>query len=252
MKISLITVTFNCANTLNDTLNSVRKQNCRNLEYIIIDGASTDGSVDIIKNNNDIISYWSSSADEGLYDAMNKGIRQATGDYIGFLHSDDMFFSDNTLNKIFNALESYTPDVLYGDLQYVNASDTSKVVRLWKSNAFHPGLLKMGWMPPHPTLYIKREVMVKTGFFNTSYKIAADYDYILRLFSKHAKNFYYHPHVIIKMRLGGESNKSIKNIIKKSKEDLRALKTNKAGGLLTLILKNLRKLPQFLNHRKSY
>ena len=248
MKLSLITVTYNCAGTLEDTIKSVKEQNCEDLEYIIIDGASTDGSVDIIKKHKDVVSFWSSTEDEGIYDAMNKGIKQATGDYIGFLHSDDMFYSDNTLNEISTALEVHSPDVLYGDLQYVNAIQTDKIIRLWKSQNYYPGLLKKGWMPPHPTLYIKKEVMKKTGFFNTSYKIAADYDYILRLFSKNVESFYYHPSVIIKMRIGGASNKSLKNIIRKSEEDLRALRTNNVGGLLTLIRKNLSKIPQFFGH----
>jgi glycosyltransferase len=250
MKISLITVTYNCDKTLNDTFDSVRGQNCKELEYIVIDGGSTDNTVDIIRKNDDIIDFWSSAPDEGIYDAMNKGLRQATGEYIGFLHSDDMFFSGSTLKNIVSALaDSEKPEVFYGDLEYVHALSTEKVIRKWRSRKFKPELLKQGWMPPHPTLYIRKDVVEETGFFDTSYRIAADYDYILRLFTREGLNSCYLPEVIVKMRLGGASNKSLSNIIRKSKEDIRALRKNRGGGLMTLIRKNLSKIPQFF-HRK--
>ena len=245
MKISLITVTYNCAETLSDTFDSVRSQNCEQLEYIVIDGGSSDRTVDIIKQNEDIISFWESEADEGIYDAMNKGLRRATGDVIGFLHSDDMFFSGNTLKSIIEVAEDKSPDVIYGDLEYVNAKSTDKVIRRWNSSDFKDSLLKQGWMPPHPTLYIRKQIVEETGFFDTSFRIAADYDYILRLFTRKGLKTHYMPKVIVKMRLGGESNKSVSNIIRKSKEDIRALRKNKVGGLFTLIGKNLSKIPQF-------
>ncbi len=245
MKISLITVSYNCDSTLEDTFRSVREQNCNDLEYIVIDGGSTDRTVDIIKENEDIITFWSSTPDEGIYDAMNKGLKRATGDYVGFLHSDDMFYSGSTLKNILNAVSENRPDVFYGDLEYVNAVSADKVIRRWKSRIFHPELLKQGWMPPHPTLYIRKDVIEETGFFDTSYKIAADYDYILRLFSKKGLSTHYLSEVIVKMRVGGASNKSIPNIIKKSKEDIRALRKNRIGGIRTLVRKNLSKIPQF-------
>ena len=245
MKISLITVAYNCDQTIGDTFNSVRSQDCDDLEYIVIDGGSTDRTVDIIKENEDIITYWSSSPDEGIYDAMNKGLKHVTGDYVGFLHSDDMFYSASTLKNILNAVSENRPDVFYGDLEYVNAVSADKVIRRWKSSNFYPKLLKQGWMPPHPTLYVRKDVIEETGFFDTSYKIAADYDYILRLFSRKGLATYYLSEVIVKMRLGGASNKSIPNIIKKSKEDIRALRKNRVGGFRTLIRKNLSKIPQF-------
>ncbi len=248
MKISLITVTYNCEDTLEDTLKSVKEQKCAELEYIVIDGGSTDKTVDIIKKYDDIISFWSSSPDEGIYDAMNRGLKKATGDYVGFLHADDMFFSVNTLKEIMSALREQSADVLYGDLVYVNSVHTDKVIRKWRSCEFYPELLGKGWMPPHPTMYIKHDIILKTGYFNTSYKIAADYDYILRLFSQNSVNFLYLPLVIVKMRMGGASNKSISNIILKSKEDIRALRSNRVGGIITLIRKNISKLPQFFRH----
>ena len=248
MKISLITVTYNCDRTLEDTFRSVREQNSKELEYIVIDGGSTDRTVDIIKENDDIISFWSSAPDKGIYDAMNKGLKQATGDYVGFLHSDDMFFSADTLKNIMQAIKAGHPDVFYGDLEYVHAESTGKVIRKWRSRSFTPELLRRGWMPPHPTLYVRKEIIDKTGFFDTSYRIAADYDYILRLFTQKDLKTFYLPEVIVKMRLGGASNKSISNIIRKSREDIRALRRNRVGGVLTLISKNLSKVPQFFRH----
>ena len=248
MKISLITVTYNCYQTLKDTIDSVRAQEYDELEYIVIDGGSTDGTVDLIKSNEDLISFWLSERDSGIYDAMNKGLEKASGDYVGFLHSDDMFYSNETLTNINIALNRCEkPDVFYGDLEYVNAVATGKVIRKWKSKMFEKVLLKQGWMPPHPTLYIRKEVIDETGFFDTSFKIAADYDYILRLFTRAGLTTCYLPEVIVKMRVGGASNKSLKNIIRKSKEDIKALKKNKVGGLMTLISKNLSKIPQFFH-----
>ena len=245
MKLSLITVTYNCENTLEDTFRSVKEQKCEELEYIVIDGGSTDRTVEIIEKYDDIITFWSSSPDEGIYDAMNRGLKKATGDYIGFLHADDIFFSSDTLLNLMSEFREHKPDVLYGDLVYVNSTDTDKVIRRWESCEFTPGLLGKGWMPPHPTLYIKRDVIQDTGFFDTSYRIASDYDYILRLFTQQSLKFLYLPVVIVKMRMGGASNKSVSNIILKSKEDIRALKKNGVGGLITLIRKNVSKIPQF-------
>jgi len=248
MKISLITVTYNCARTLSDTFDSVRSQKCEEFEYIVIDGGSTDGTLDIIRQNNDIITFWSSAPDKGIYDAMNKGLEKATGEYVGFLHSDDMFFSEGTIKSIMQSVEKDKPDVLYGDLEYVNSVSVDKVVRKWRSCDFEHKLLKKGWMPPHPTLYIRKDVIEEVGLFDTSFRIAADYDYILRLFSREDLKFAYLPEVIVKMRLGGASNKSISNIIRKSKEDIRALKKNRAGGVFSLLRKNISKIPQFFRH----
>ena len=245
MKLSLITVTYNCENTLEDTFKSVKEQKCSNLEYIVIDGGSNDRTVEIIEKYRDIITFWSSSPDEGIYDAMNKGLKKTSGDYVGFLHADDTFFSSVTLSEVMSELREHKPDVLYGDLEYVNSTDISRVIRRWKSCAFSSALLSKGWMPPHPTLYVKRSVIRHTGLFDTTYRIAADYDYILRLFTQKGLKFLYLPVVIVKMRIGGASNKSISNIILKSKEDIRALRKNGVGGIYTLIRKNISKIPQF-------
>jgi glycosyltransferase len=246
MVISVITVCYNCVSTLEDTLLSVRKQGFKDIEYIVIDGGSTDGTVELLKRYDSTIHYWESSPDKGIYDAMNKGLKQASGDYVGFLHADDVFASDHVVSWLVESIVDKKPDVLYGDLIYTQANDLNKSVRRWKSCNFKPGLLKRGWMPPHPTVYIKRDVLAAIGFFDLTYKIAADYDYMLRLFSYPNLATVYVPQVLIKMRMGGASNKSVKNLIRKSREDYRALRRNKVGGWFTLLGKNLSKLPQFL------
>ena len=187
-----------------------------------------------------------SEKDSGLYDAINKGILNATGDVIGLLHSDDILYSSEIISDLIAKIYDENLDGVYGDLQYVDKKNTNKIIRLWKSCEFNPNLLGKGWMPAHPTLILKKEVYSKHGVFNKSFKIAADYDFMLRILKDKTLNFGYLPRVIIKMRVGGASNRSIKNIIKKSKEDYRAIRSNNIGGVITLILKNTSKIKQFL------
>jgi glycosyltransferase involved in cell wall biosynthesis len=187
-----------------------------------------------------------SEKDKGIYDGLNKGVRLATGDVVAFLHSDDIYASDTILEdvvKVFEADENI--DGVYGDLVYTPKNDASKVLRYWKSRDFDTSLLAKGWMPAHPTLFLKREVYEKYGEFDLSFKIAGDYEFLLRVLSAGIKVKYL-PEVIYKMRVGGESNKSLKNIILKSQEDLRALKKNGVGGFGSLILKNFSKIGQFV------
>jgi glycosyltransferase involved in cell wall biosynthesis len=245
MKISIITSTYNSKNTLQDTFASVRCQKDVTLEYIIIDGASTDGTLDLIQKNK-LVTTYISEPDKGIYEALNKGIQLATGDVIGFVHSDDVLASDTILSQIAKAFENKDIDGVYGDLQYVAHSNTNQVIRHWKSEPFHPKLLKQGWMPAHPTLFLKRAVYKKYGNFDLSYKIAADYDFILRILKEETLKFSYIPKVITKMRVGGMSNRSVKNILQKSKEDYRAVTSNKVGGLLSVLRKNTSKIKQFI------
>lgn len=247
MKISIITATYNSEANINSALRSITSQTHLNLELIIIDGASKDNTVTKIKQtftgNLKIIS----EKDNGIYDALNKGIRAATGDIIGFVHSDDFLASIDILAKIANIFQDQKVDGVYGDLHYVHKEDTSKVIRYWKSEAFTPELLKKGWMPAHPTLFLKKEVYEKHGLFNLDYNIAADYELILRIFSNPSLKFSYLPEVITKMRVGGASNRSLKNIKLKSQEDLRALRANGIKNpLKVLAYKNFSKLGQFL------
>ncbi|MGQ8337734.1 glycosyltransferase family 2 protein [Sunxiuqinia sp. A32] len=244
MKITLITATYNSYPNILDTLDSIQQQTYNDIEWIIIDGGSTDETQTVLKNN-PLVSHSISESDEGIYDALNKGIKMSTGDVIGFVHSDDVFASPSTLEDLVKAFQKTQADGVFGDLQYVDKNDTNKVIRYWKSKLFKHQNLRYGWMPAHPTLFLKKEVYQKHGEFDLSFKIAADYDFMLRILQDTKLGFQYLPHVITKMRVGGASNKSLANIILKSKEDLRAIRNNNIGGVYTLLFKNIRKVSQF-------
>ncbi len=246
MKISIITIAYNSGLSIADAINSVLSQTYTDIEYIIVDGKSKDNTVEVVKSFGDRISKFVSEPDKGIYDALNKGVRMATGDVIGFMHSDDLFASDTILEKVAEIFKNHDTDSLYGDLQYVYKNDTNKVLRYWKSGKFTIGRLRRGWMPPHPTFYVKKKIYDQHGVFNTDFRIAADYDTMLRFLGKYRITTHYLPEVMVKMRVGGASNRSLKNIIKKSKEDMKAIRDNEFGSVLTLVLKNLRKLTQFI------
>lgn len=245
MKISIITITYNSASSLQRALDSVQSQTYKDIEHVIIDGASTDGTRKLIeayaKQYKNV--KWVSEKDNGIYDAINKGIRLATGDVIGFLHSDDMFYSVDSIGQIVAAFEQNQADVVYGDLQYMRGN---KVVRRWKSNAFNPRALKYGWMPPHPTVYVRREVYQQVGEYDSWFRISADYDMILRIFTA-GYNTHYIPEVLVCMETGGASNKNTKARLSKTMEDYIVLKKNHVGaGYLTVACKQLRKVKQFI------
>jgi glycosyltransferase involved in cell wall biosynthesis len=246
MKISITTSVWNNKETIKDAIDSVLNQTYKDIEYIIIDGASNDGTVDIVKSYGDKIDKFVSEKDKGIYDGLNKGVKLATGDVVAFLHSDDLYASNTIVEdiaKVFEADKSL--DGVYGDLIYTPKNDTNKILRYWESKEFDISLLKKGWMPAHPTLFLKREVYEKYGGFDLAFRIAADYDFMLRVLSAGIKVKYLSK-VLYKMRVGGESNKSIKNIILKSQEDLRALRKNGVGGLGSLLIKNFSKIGQFV------
>ncbi len=246
MKISIITTTYNNEQTIAQCIESVVNQTYDNIEYIIIDGKSTDNSLTIAKNYSDKISRIISEKDEGMYYALNKGIKIASGDIIGFLHADDFYENNKVIENIVLQFKEFNTDSVYGDLQYVKKNNANSVIRNWKAGKFSFKKLKTGWMPPHPSFFVKKEIYNKYGLFNTDLKIAADYDLMIRFLGKHKISTHYLPKVIVKMRWGGKSNKNIKNIIAKSKEDYKAIKTNKIGGLRTLFLKNFNKIKQFI------
>ena len=246
MKVSIITATYNSIETIHNCLKSILNQNYKNIELIVIDGASKDGTLELIKGNPSI-STFISEPDNGIYDALNKGIDLATGDIIGFVHSDDLLADATIISSIVNQFKNIEVAGVYGDLTYVNKNNTSKVIRSWKSCDFRPSLLKNGWMPAHPTLFLKKEVYEKHGSFNLTYKIAADYDFMLRILKDSSLKFSYLPIVFTKMRIGGASNRSLKNILQKTREDYRAVKSNKVGGVKTIFIKNTSKLKQFIN-----
>lgn len=245
MKVSIITITYNSAATLPRTLESVLHQTYPDIEHILVDGASSDGTRELIETyaaqhqNARCIS----EPDEGIYHAINKGIRMATGDIIGLLHSDDVLYSPDSIGQIVAAIERQKAEVVYGDLQYCAGE---KVVRQWRSNPFRTSLLKYGWMPPHPTVYVRREVYEKVGLYDEWFRISADYDMLLRIFTSGFKT-YYLPQVLVRMEIGGMSNRNSRTRLSKTQEDYIALKKNHVGaGYLTVLCKQVRKIRQFI------
>ena len=225
MKISIVTACYNSASTIRDTLRTIQMQTHQNIEHIVIDGGSTDGTLDILEENRQHIAYLTSEPDKGLYDAMNKGISKATGDVIGLLNSDDLFANKHVLSQVVNALSDETVDACYGDLVYVNHDNINQVARYWTSCPYTPELLGKGWVPAHPTFYVRRAVHEQHGMlFNLDYKLASDYDVLLRLLYIHKIKTTHIPDVMVKMRLGGTTNKSMKNIVNQNKEILQVLK----------------------------
>lgn len=246
MKVSIITVTYNSAKTLQRTLDSVQEQTYGNIEHILVDGDSTDGTLDIIKANEQHIARYVSEPDEGIYDAINKGIKMATGSIIGILNSDDVLSNEFVIEQIVRNLRRQKADIAYGDLVYVDREDGDRIVRYWRSNKFKRRQLYFGWMPPHPTMYVRRQVYEDCGLYSTALRISADYDFMLRVLRHDKYKKVYIPQVLVRMAMGGISNRNIRTMWLKSREDYRVLRFNDVGGLITLVCKNLRKLVQFL------
>lgn len=246
MKISVVTAVFDRVGTIADAMKSVQSQSYSQVEHIVQDGGSVDGTLDEVARLATERTNLISERDFGIYDAINRGIARATGDAIGLMHSDDAFAHSQVLEKVATCFTDPNVDGVYGDLQYVAANDPKRVIRHWRSGQYEPALLKRGWMPPHPTLYLRREVFESYGAYDTSFGIAADYDAMLRYLVQGQITLAYIPEVLVKMRLGGESNRSLERILRKSREDLRAIRKNGVGGIGTLAAKNFRKLGQFL------
>ena len=245
LKISVVTAVYNRKRTISDAIKSVQTQTYKTVEHIIQDGGSTDGTLDMAQRLLTPSMKIESVPDEGIYDAINKGLARATGDVIGLMHSDDFFASQTVLEDVAATFQDPSIDGVYGDLDYVAEADTDKIIRRWRSSQYDQSSLAKGWMPPHPTLYLRRAVFDTWGTYDTSYQIAADYDAMLRYLAKGKIRLAYVPKVFVKMRVGGESNRSIARIIRKSSEDYRALKTNGIGGVGALARKNLSKIKQF-------
>lgn len=245
IKISVVTAVRNRESQIETALQSIQKQTHSDVEHIIQDGLSTDGTLEVVARYQTEQMDVLSEKDSGIYDAINRGIRRATGDVIGLMHSDDFFASDTVLAQVATAFADPEVDGVYGDLDYVAADDTTKIIRRWRSGPYTRRRLRQGWMPPHPTLYLRRAVFDQWGLYDASYQIAADYDAMLRYLEKGRIQLAYIPEVLVKMRLGGESNRDLARILRKSREDLRAIRTNQVGGLGTLAIKNLSKIRQF-------
>lgn len=244
VKLSIITACFNSADTIRDTIESVLAQDYADLEYIIVDGKSTDDTLKIVNEYAPRISKVVSEKDDGIYFALNKGISLATGDVIGILHADDLYTGRTVLSCVMEKMQ--IADAVYGDLQYVDRSNTNKIIRNWKSGHYHAGLFRKGWMPPHPTFFLKKKCYGQHGVFNTTFKTAADYELMLRMIHKHGISVAYIPEVLVKMRVGGVSNVTLKNRINANREDKRAWIINGLKpGMFTLIRKPLSKLGQY-------
>ncbi len=246
MKVSIITVTLNSERHLADCISSVARQNYRDIEHIIIDGKSTDGTLRIIRHNSKHISYWISETDRGMYDAINKGLKVATGDIVGILNSDDMFASADSVRSIVDCFLTTHTDAVYGDLVYVDGADTKKVIRYWKGNSYKRSRFRYGWMPAHPTFYMRRSLLEQYGLYENHYFTAADYEFMARYLFVHKVSAQYIDAMLVKMRSGGISNITLKSRFRANRRDFLAMKKNKIPfSFLVSILKPLIKIPQF-------
>ncbi len=255
MKISIITSTWNSEATLRDTLESVLRQTYPDIEHIIVDGASKDGTMDIVRELEPLYKgrlRYVSEPDKGIYDAMNKGIRMATGEVVGLLNSDDFYTSDDAVETIAKRMEQGDVDAVYGDIHYVNASDLQKCVRYYSSKPFRRGWMRLGFMPAHPSFYCKKEVYMKYGLFNTSYKVAADFENLLRLIFVNRIKTAYIQKDFVTMRTGGASSSGLESHKKIMRDHLRALKENGVySNLFLLSLRYLYKIYEIVKTKLS-
>jgi glycosyltransferase involved in cell wall biosynthesis len=246
MKISVITPTRNSAATIRDTLGSILAQKHPEIEHLVIDGQSTDGTVDIVRRHSPF-THCVSEPDTGMYDAINKGIRLARGEVVGVLNADDSYYDESALARVADVFQREQCDAVYGDLIYADARDPTIVRRYWRAGAYKPGAFKWGWMPPHPTFFLKRSLYEKHGVYHLEFKMAADYELMLRYIHKHRIAPAYIPAVLVKMRTGGVSNRSWANRLQANADDRKAWTLN---GLrpywFTCSLKPMRKLAQFI------
>lgn len=246
MKVTIITVTHNSAKYLADCIRSVQVQNYKNIEHIIIDGKSTDGTIGIIKRYEAGIAKWVSETDRGMYDAINKGLKMATGEVVGILNSDDVLDNDHVIFNIVKTFVETKTDAVYGDLNYVSQDNTMKVLRTWKGMAYNRNRFLYGWMPAHPTFYIRHSLIEKYGGYESHYFSAADYEFMARYLFSHRIKACYLPKLIVRMRVGGASNINFKQRLRANRRDYLAMKKNDIPfAFLVSILKPLLKLHQF-------
>lgn len=246
-KITVITVCFNAVETIEDTLRSVLTQDYPNVEYIVMDGGSTDGTLQILEQHRDKLAVLHSGPDEGMYDAYNKGLKLATGDIVSLLNADDVFANPQVLSRVAERFAQTCSDAVYGDLVYVDRNMPNQVLRYWRSGFYRRERFKLGWMPPHPAFFLKLEAYRTYGSFDTRLQSAADYELMLRMLYKNGLAASWLPEVLVRMRTGGRSNASLANRLFANREDAKAWQLNGLRPLpFTLWLKPLRKLPQFL------
>lgn len=239
MKVSIITVSFNSAKTIADTIESVLSQDFPRIEYIIVDGGSKDDTVSIIKQYQDRISHWISEKDQGMYDAMNKGIAMATGDVIGILNSDDVYMNTHIVSELIELMQSQRAQVVFADLILVDQDNPQNVLRYYDSGHFHPNKFKYGWMPAHPTVFVKRELYEAVGNFSTSYQIAADYEMLIRILAIQRARYAYLPKPVVRMRSGGASTSGLSRNWILNQEIVRACKENGIYSNMAMLLLKL-------------
>ncbi|MCP5102258.1 MAG: glycosyltransferase [bacterium] len=227
MKISIVTVVFNNKEQLEDALKSVLGQTHEDIEYIVVDGGSSDGTVDVIKKYEEKITKWISEPDKGIYDAMNKGLELSTGDVAGFLNSDDVYYDEQVLAKIAAALADPQWDACCGDIVYAGARGSQNVNRHWATGPYKQGAFRKGWVPPHPAFFVRKKILDNHPAFNLDFSISADFELMLRLIEKHKIKMNYIPEIIVKMRWGGSSTQNLKNIAKGNLQKYRAFKQNR-------------------------
>ena len=249
MLISVITVAHNAVQTIGEAVASVAAQDHQELEHILIDGASTDGTVSIARASSSRLSKIISEPDLGIYDAMNKGFRLAQGDIVGLLNADDIYGHTHVLSKVAEVFAADANlDACFADLVYVERDDPQKIVRRWRSRDFCPGLFARGWVPPHPTVYFRRETLHRIGYFDTHFRQAADFEYLLRAFEVQKIRSRHVPGIWVRMRLGGATNKTSSQIVQNHREVAAALRRHRVGFVpFTLACRLMRRIPQFLN-----
>lgn len=248
MKISVVTGCFNSAKTIADTMRSVAEQTHPDIEHIVVDGGSWDGTLEVVRKSAGRIARLISEPDRGIYDAMNKGLALSTGDIVGFLNSDDVYADPDSVAGFARAFDAADVDACYGDVIFVDQDDPSHTVRYWQAGAYAPGRLARGWMPPHPTFYVRRNIYERSGGFDLSYRLQADFEMAIRLIEGSKIRLRYLPRTLVKMRMGGASNASVGNVIRGNLEAYRAARKHRLPvGPLFIVKKILSRMPQFLS-----
>lgn len=246
MRISIVTSVFNGMPYLAAAMDSVAGQQGVEVEHVVADGGSRDGSLEYLQTAVSSVARILEGPDRGVYDALNKGFAQSSGDILGLLHADDLFARRDVLSQVAQVFQDPSVDMVYGDLLYVQRDHPDRTVRLWRSGQFSRRRLKYGWMPPHPTVFLRRRLWDQLGPYRLDLDISADYEWLLRALTFQDLKVRYLPEVLVKMRVGGISNRSMGNLVRKSRQDLWAMRAHGVGGMASLAAKNLRKLPQFI------
>lgn len=246
MKVSIITATYNSEKTLRDTLESVEVQTYKDIEYIIVDGASTDQTLNLVDSSSTRVSKKISERDKGIYDALNKGVQLASGDIVGFIHSDDILARPDIIESVVAEFVRTNSDIVYGDLVLVDRERTDKVRRYWSGGMYKKFKIALGWVPPHPSVYMKRSLYLDDGLFDISFKIAADYDQMLRVLKRENVKVSYLPQVIVKMRLGGESTK-LDNSVLSTKEIARVMRMHNINWCIAMLYRKVSKFTQLFS-----